>query len=207
MRNLLLKKQGKGQLMIHLRFLAMLSVMLIFTISGCGGKATSQSFVRDDVDLGFITRVAVFPFVNNTDDKFAAERAGNIVTTQILHSRIFDVVDMGLVSSALRDEAIDDISLIDTATMSRLGQRLNVQAFILGSVDHSSQIRRGTIVYPEISMTLRLVDAKASLVLWQANGQRNGDSVMGRLFGLPPSDAYQITLHLAGDLLETIPGE
>lgn len=193
--------------MIHLRFLAMLSVMLIFTISGCGGKATSQSFVRDDVDLGFITRVAVFPFVNNTDDKFAAERAGNIVTTQILHSRIFDVVDMGLVSSALRDEAIDDVSLIDTATMSRLGQRLNVQAFILGSVDHSSQIRRGTIVYPEISMTLRLVDAKASLVLWQANGQRNGDSVMGRLFGLPPSDAYQITLHLAGDLLETIPGE
>lgn len=193
--------------MIHLRFLAMLSVMLIFTMAGCGGKATSQSFVRDDVDLGFITRVAVFPFVNNTDDKFAAERAGNIVTTQILHSRIFDVVDMGLVSSALRDEAIDDVSLIDTATMSRLGQRLNVQAFILGSVDHSSQIRRGTIVYPEISMTLRLVDAKASLVLWQANGQRNGDSVMGRLFGLPPSDAYQITLHLAGDLLETIPGE
>ena len=207
MRNLLLKKQGKGQLMIHLRFLAMLSVMLIFTISGCGGKATSQSFVRDDVDLGFITRVAVFPFVNNTDDKFATERAGNIVITQILHSRIFDVVDMGLVSSALRDEAIDDVSLIDTATMSRLGQRLNVQAFILGSVDDSSQIRRGTIVYPEISMTLRLVDAKASLVLWQANGQRNGDSVMGRLFGLPPSDAYQITLHLAGDLLETIPGE
>ena len=112
-----------------------------------------------------------------------------------------------MVSSALRDEAIDDVSLIDTATMSRLGQRLNVQAFILGSVDDSSQIRRGTIVYPEISMTLRLVDAKASLVLWQANGQRNGDSVMGRLFGLPPSDAYQITLHLAGDLLETIPGE
>lgn len=202
-----MKKHVEGQGTMHLHFLAVLSVMIIFTITGCGGKATSQSFVRDDVDLGFITRIAVLPLENNTDDKYAAERVGNIVTTQILFLGIFDVVDMGLVGSALRDEAIDDISLIDEATLNRLGQRLNVQAFIVGSVDHAAQSRRGAIMYPEVSMTLRLVDAKASLVLWQASGQRDGDSVAGRLFGLSPSDAYQVTLLLARDLLETIPGK
>lgn len=190
------------------RFLARLSavIIIIVTMAGCGGKGTVQSFAREEINLGFSTRVAVLPFKNNTKDNFAAEKTRNIVITQILHSRVLDVTDVGLVASALRDEAIDDIDTIDPPTLNRLAQRLGVLAFIMGSVDNISTVRRGTISYPEISMTLRLVDARESLVLWQASGRADGDSVMSRLLGLPASDEYQVTLQLANKLLQTLPG-
>lgn len=208
MNKLLLPIKVQKQKTCYLHLHAQLAVLaiIIITIAGCGGKGTVQSFAREEINLDFSTRVAVLPFKNNTKDKFAAEKARNIVITQILHSRVLDVTDVGLVASALRDEAIDDIETIDPPTLNRLAQRLGVMAFIMGSVDNVSTVRRGTISYPEISLTLRLIDARESLVLWQASGRADGDSVLSRLFGLPASDEYQVTLHLANELLQTLPG-
>ncbi len=186
-------------------FLVTFLAVIIFSLYGCGSKTASDYFVRQDVELGFIKKIAVLPFQNNTKDEFAGERTREIVITQVLAMGLFDVVDKGIVDSVLKEEAVEPGTPIDKLTLKRLGQRLNVQAFLLGSVDQAGESRRGSFSYPELSLALRLVEAKSALVLWRASGHGSGYSTWGRLFGLAPNDSYQVTVDVVKRMLSTIP--
>lgn len=176
-------------------------LFVILGITGCGSKATSDSFIREDVDLGYIERVAVLPLENHSDDKYAAKRVRNVINTQILAMGLFDTVEQGLVDSVLLREAIEQNAPIDQLTLKRLGQRLKVQAFVMGAVDQAGDVRRGANTFPEIAMTIRLLEAESGRILWQASGYRNGESLSRRLFGMAAIDSYQVALHLTRDLL------
>lgn len=184
--------------------LSVVMLIVLFT-GGCGGKSVKKTFLRENVDLAFITKVAVLPFENQTADKFVGGRVRNATVTHVLARGAFDVIDKGLVDSALQEEAIEPGAPLDVNSLKRLGQRLNVQAFILGSVDAVGTARSGSYSYPELSLTLRLLEANAGVVLWQASGHRSGDSLMGRLFGITPKDSYEISDQLVKSLLRGIP--
>lgn len=179
-------------------------LFVLLGIAGCGSKATSDSFIREDVDLGYIQRVAVLPLENHSDDKYAAKRVRNVINTQILAMGLFDTAEQGLVDSVLLREAIEQNTPIDQLTLKRLGQRLKVQAFILGAVDQAGEVRRGANTFPEIAMTLRLLEAESGNILWQASGYRNGESLSRRLFGMAAIDSYQVALNLSRDLLSSL---
>ncbi|MBI5557135.1 MAG: hypothetical protein HY885_05810 [Deltaproteobacteria bacterium] len=185
-----------------MRFMTLL--MCFLTLSGCGGK-TTISFMREDVTLDFVNRVCVLPLQNNTDQKYAAELARDVISSQILAMNVFDVVDKGIVDSILYEEAVDPGAAVSQLMLSRLGQRLNVQSIIVGSVDLAGDKRIGSLLVPEMSLTLRLIETKSGLVLWQASGHRAGDSMLGRLFGVVPDDTYKVTVKLVQELLSTIP--
>jgi hypothetical protein len=180
--------------------------MLLFfsLLSGCAGK-TTISYMREDVTLDFVNRVCILPLANNTDQKYAAELARDVINTQILAMNIFDLVDKGIVDSVLHEEALDPGAPVSQLMLSRLGQRLNVQAIMLGAVDLAGDKRVGSVIVPEMSLTLRLIETKSGLVLWQASGHYAGDSIIGRLFGITPDDTYKVTAKLARELLATIP--
>jgi len=180
-------------------------MMLLLTGCGVGLNKNVNSFLRPNVDIAYIKKVAVLPFTNHSSDKLAAVRARDIVITQILSRHIFDVIDKSIVDSVLQEEAIEPGSPLDKAIIKRLGQRLNVQGLILGSIDQAGYERNGMFSYPVISLTLRLVDTRSGLVLWQASGYDSGYSLMKRLFGLAPADPYEVTLRLVDNLLDTIP--
>lgn len=182
----------------------MIMLMLFSLLAGCSGKS-KISFMREDVTLDFVNRISVFPLENNTDQKHAAALARDVLNTQILSMELFDIVDKGIVDSVLHEEAIDPGTPVSQLMIKRLGQRLNVQAIMLGSVDLAGNKRVGSVLVPEMSLTLRLIDVKSGLVLWQASGQYDGDSMIGRLFGVIPDDTYKVALKLVRDLLSTIP--
>lgn len=182
--------------------LVVIVLLAVFSLAGCAGRSESQSFVRDNVDFGFYRRVAVLPFSNNTGEANADERIRHITTTQLLSLGFFEeVVDSGVVDGVLRDEALDPTAFIEAASLERLGQLLNVEAFLLGSVDDISSGQRGSFAYPSVTLTMRLLDPKGATVLWQANGHRSGYSLTGRLLGLESSDEYQISAALVRQLL------
>jgi len=186
---------------IVLPFLAMLMLVL----GGCGGTATLENFTREDVDYSFIQQIAVLPFTNATKNDTVPEMARDITITQVLALGLFDVVDKGIVNSVLADEAISTNVPIDPLSLKRVGQRLRAQAFLLGTVDHVEEGRIGGISYPEIGLTLRLVDANTGMILWHASGKRTGESWGRRLFGTKADDPFDITLKLIRDLLYTAP--
>ncbi|MBU4262710.1 MAG: penicillin-binding protein activator LpoB [Proteobacteria bacterium] len=183
---------------------SILTLMCFSILTGCSGK-TTVSFMREDVTLDFVNRISVLPLENNTEQKYAAELARDVINTEILAMNIFDVVDKGITDSVLHEEAIDPGSPVSQLMLSRLGQRLNVQSIMIGSVDMAGDKRIGSVIVPEMSLTLRLIEIKSGIVLWQASGHYAGDSVVGRLFGITPDDAYKVTVKLAKELLSTIP--
>lgn len=180
-------------------------IIPILAALGCGAKKTESTYVRQETDLGYVTRVAVLPFQNSTTDTFAAQRIRDIATTQILALGLFDVVEKGVVDSVLQEMAIDRNQPIDSLLLKRLGNRLEVNAFVHGSVDDIVQVSQGAFSYPQVSLTLRLIDSETSMVLWQSSAHRTGYSIIDRLFDLDPQDSYEITVALIRDMLGTIP--
>ena len=187
-------------------FCVLLLIGVSLGLAGCGfpfmGK--SKAFVRENVDFGFVQKIAVLPVENNSKDEFAPELVRDITITRILAMKLFDVTDKGLVDSFLREEAIDPGKPLDVSTIKRLGQKLNVQSLLLTTLDIAADSRKGTMSYPEMSVTLRLLEVETGLVIWQAGGHQSGDSIWRRLFGLAGRDKYQVTVSLLEDILHTI---
>jgi TolB-like protein len=182
----------------------MLIVVLAISMWGCGSrKNADQTFMRE-VSLAYIQTIAVLPFESLAGGEGPTQRVREITMTQVLASGLFDVVDKGRVDSALRAEAIDQKTPIEAATMKRLGQRLGVQAFMMGSVEQTADARTGAAVYPEIFLTLRLVDSEAGTVLWQASSRGSGYSLTDRLFGLTSKNSFEVTLELVSQMLRSI---
>lgn len=184
--------------------LTALLILLLLMAAGCGSRQISQeSFMREGVSLAYVQRVAVLPLEDLAGGRGPAERVREIVITQVLASGLFDVADKGRVDSALREEAIGPGVPVEAATLRRLGQTLGVEAFLLGSVEQSTESRGGA-AYPEITLTMRLVDSESGLILWQASGRGSGYSVRDRLFGMAPKNAFQVSLELVERMLRSM---
>lgn len=182
----------------------LLMIFLLPLLSGCAGNKTPESFVRPEFDIGYVKKVAVLPFENETGNAIIAARCRQITITQILASGLFDVVDKMQVDSVLREQALTPGAPIDASTLRRLAQLLGVQGFIVGSLDEAVEAQKGTAVYLDLSLTMRLIDSESGLVVWQASGRGSGYSLWDRLFGLASTDSYQVTLNLVRRLLGTM---
>jgi PBP1b-binding outer membrane lipoprotein LpoB len=173
----------------------LLSVFLFLT--SCSGPAPLESYVRENTNISLIRIIAVLPFEGESG------RMRELAITQLLANDIFDVVDKGLVDKFLQQEAIAPGSPLDIFTLRRLGESLGVKAVMLGSVQDVTN-SRGTSSYPEITMTLRLIECETGQVLWQASGVGSGYSTADRLFGMAPRDKFQVTMDLLYDLMVTM---
>jgi len=181
------------------KFIGIILSGILLLLTGCGSGSITKSFLRENASLGHIQTVAVLPFEGGGD----APRIREFTMTQVLASGLFDVVDKGRVDNLLQQEAIAAAAPLDAATIRRLGQRLNVQAFILGSVKQDTD-SRGSASFTQVTMTLRLVDSETGTLLWQASGRGSGYSLADRLFGMAPKDSFQVTMDLLKDLFATI---
>ena len=183
--------------------LILVSVATLF-VSGCGSKEPESTvFLREGLDLNYVERVAVLPFDNLTVDQYAGKRVRDITLTEAMASGKFDVVEQGVVDAILREMALSDEVPLDAPVLKILGKRLGVNAFLSGTVN---SIRSGgsSYQYPEVSITLHLIDIETAEVLWRSTAYKNGYSVWNRLFDLDPQDDFEITLLLIQEMLGSI---
>lgn len=179
-------------------------IFMLLSLAGCAGKNSIQSYLRPEANFSFIRKVAVLPLENYSNNNPIAVRCRQMIISEVMSAGLFDVVDKMQVDSLLREEAIPPGSPINNAILRRLGNRLGVQGFILGSVDEASERKQGAAIYLDLSVSLRLIESESGLVVWQASGRENGYSIWGRLFGLESKDPFEVTLKLVRDLLRTL---
>ncbi|HHK60628.1 MAG TPA: hypothetical protein ENJ73_02745 [Desulfobacterales bacterium] len=184
---------------------AILLCASLLLLAGCGAPTLQDSFLRPDLDLAFIERIAVPPFENHSTDKYAGARLRDITITHLLMRGDFTVVDKGIVDSAISEEAIKPGAPLGEDTIKRLGQALGVQALLLGTIDQLSEDRQGGAASPRLTCTLRLVDTAGGTILWQAAGSRSGATMSSKLFGTAVRDEFQVGRELIADLLATLP--
>ncbi|BCA79347.1 lipoprotein [Desulfuromonas sp. AOP6] len=179
----------------------LLSVLLI--VAGC--TTARHSFIEESFDPGYVQMVAVLPLENHSAEKFAAERLRDVVTTELLARRLFKVVEKGDLRRFLREEVAEAETVsLDSTTAKRMGKALNIDAYLAGSVDDYSEIRNGSYSYPQVALTLRLVDVQTGRIIWQASGSARGYSSFGRIFGFSSPSVNEVSYRLVRDLLKTL---
>jgi len=188
------------EIIMDKRIMGLILASTLLFLAGCGkGGGLTEAYLRPNVSLAHIETVAVLPF----EGVSGASRIREFAITQILVSGIFDVVDKGRVDSLMQQEGIALTGPLDSFTIRRLCQQLNVQAAVFGSVEQTSD-SRGSAVFPEIVMTLRLIDGETGVILWQASGKKSGYSAAHRLIGVAPKDSFALTMELFNDLFATM---
>lgn len=100
--------------------------MAVFLMAGCSSnikQANTAIFLRDDLDLSNISRVAVLPFGYLTGGEANAKRVREICIKELVASGRFDVVDKDTVDATLRDMAFHTKSSLDKSVLNILAKK------------------------------------------------------------------------------------
>ncbi|HHL40057.1 MAG TPA: hypothetical protein ENJ37_06095 [Deltaproteobacteria bacterium] len=181
-------------------------VLAALLAGGCA--PTSLIYISPSANFSYIKKVAVLPFNNLSEDRYAGERVRSIVTVDLMSRQVFEVMEQGEVSKVLsiifREEGFEEgrAVQVDKETLNLIEQRLGVQAVILGSVDEYSGGRYGgnTVV----SISLRMLDTSSGIILWQVSVTELGGSIWRKLIGLEDIDKSVLTQRAVKRALDTL---
>ena len=173
------------------------ALTLLVVLAGC---AAPLHFMHPTYDFSIVKKVAVLPLENLTQDQLAGERVRKAVIAELLAAGVLDVVEPGQVNRALTQANIQSVTAISAEDFKKLGATLGVQAFFLGSLDVYDRINVGGGTFPDVTITLRAVDAQTGTIVWSATRSGGGVGIVGRLFGFggdTMSEATQKTVRAA----------
>ena len=170
------KAEGAGLYVSCFLFLA-LCPLLIF-LDGCGPKP----YIRPHTDVSRIKRVAVLPFENFTSDEYASEKVRRIVITELL-SRDRDVIDPGEVTRLLKESKIKSLGSLKTSEVQDIGKALGVDAVMAGSVEAFGIGKGVSVMYPEVTINLKLIETSSGNVIWSVRNTSGGADFWTRHLG------------------------
>lgn len=193
----------------------LLTFLLALTVlAGCGIKTSGgpKQYVRKSANFQFIKKVAVLPFNNLSDDRYASEKIKNAVMMEVLERGVFDVAEEGevnkVIAEVFREMGFREGELVslDIETLQRISERLGIQALFIGTVESYGISRGGRTPHSVVSIFMRMVEAKSGLTLWQATHSVRGSSLFRTIFGLAQKDELALSREVAKQLMDTLFG-
>ncbi|MGD2116173.1 MAG: penicillin-binding protein activator LpoB [Acidobacteriota bacterium] len=177
---------------------------VLLTLAACSsGGPRSTEFTNPRFNFGFVERVAVIPFENLSNDRQAGARATRLMITELLATGAVDVVEPGEVQAALNQFG-QRVTVPSTEQVITLGERLGVQALILGSVTESSVQRSGTVGIPVVSLDVHMVEAETGATVWAASHTEKGGNLGARLLGTTGEPISETTRETVRAILDTL---
>ena len=159
-----------------------ITVLGLILLIGCRSGPTV--YVHSNADFSLIKKVAVLPFENLTQDRFASDKVQKILVTELLSLGAFEVAEPGQVFRVLANQRIENVSNIAAPEIKKVGEALGVQALIFGTVVDFGSTQVGTNPSPEVTVQLRLVETQSGITLWSVSHTRSGVKIPVRLFGI-----------------------
>lgn len=154
--------------------------ILMILIGGCGNGA--KKYIRPNVDVGSIRKIAVMPLENLTSSEFANEKISSLLIMELL-SRGIDVMEPGEVMNSMRSLGIRQVRAIPADDIRRLGEEMKVDSVITGAVG-SFQIRKGiSVSYPDVSVHFMMMGVKTGDIIWSSWNTSAGPDFWTRHFG------------------------
>jgi TolB-like protein len=194
------------------KFIAFHIIASLFAASvilqGCGGADVKQ-YIRSNANFQYIKKVAILPFNNLTDDKFAGEKVKSIITLDVLESGVFEVAEEGEVNKIVADVFREmgyregELVSLDLESIKRIAEKLGVQAIFIGSVESYGQ-RGGGSTYSIVSISLKLVEANSGITLWRGYQSQKGSSVSRSVLGIEQKNEIELSRDISSQLLSTI---
>lgn len=186
------------------RYAAVLLLCLAALVAGCGGRPASSFHIRQDVDFGYIKRVAVLPMENLTNERFAGDVVRQAVISELLTTGLVDVVIPGEAIAAMEKQGIKNVSALTAAQIKAIGNALKVEAIIIGSVEKFGEERIGNIAAPAVTITLMMADANSGSIIWSVTRTRGGAGFMARHLGARTPTMSETLLQTVRESIRTL---
>lgn len=161
--------------------LVVLSALLLLA-TGCGGSRQVSHSTRSTLNVETLSRVAVLPFENLSDHKFAGEKMRRALIGNLVNRGV-DVIEPGEVAKKMRFLRIRSVGLMSIADVQALGRALNVDFLFTGSVSMYAANRMMRVTYAEVTAHFMLINAFTGDVDWSMWRTGGGPSFWTRHFG------------------------
>ena len=156
-------------------------LLLVVALSACR-SAQQTSYVHKNADLGAISKVAVLPFDNLSQERSAGDKVQKIFYLELLALDVFEVSEPGQVTKILRSQTSTDA--LGPADYQKIGKDLGVDGVFVGSVVDFADAHAGGTPTPEVTIQLRLIETHSGSTVWSTGQTRSGASMSTRLFGV-----------------------
>jgi hypothetical protein len=186
------------------RYAVVFMILLLFVVTGCRGNTVPVYHMSEDIDFSFYRRVAVLPFENLTNDRFAGEIVRQVVISELLASGLVDVIFPGEVKSAMSEMGIKSVSSLTKEQITALSEILEVEALIVGSVEEFGNVKMGNVSAPQVTVSLMMADAGTGSIVWSVTSTRGGASFMARHFGARHETISETVLLLVRQSIQTL---
>ncbi len=181
------------------------ATILIFALlaMACAGALPPTRFVNPDFDFAFVEKAAVLPLENLSADQQAGVRATRLLITELLASGAIDVVEPGEVRAAF--EAVADRRRNPTTEqVIAIGQRLGVQAILVGTVTQSESLRSGTVAVPVVTLDVHMLETETGTAVWAATHSEKGGGMSAKLLGTGAEPIAETTRRCVQAILATL---
>jgi TolB-like protein len=185
------------------KYVLVFIVLTLFVISGCR-SSIPRYHISQDIDFSFYKRVAVMPFDNLTNEKYASEIVRQVVMSELLASGLVDVVLHGDVKSIINELEIKAVSSLTADQIKVFGKSLNVEAIILGSVEEYGEVKMGSVSAPRVTISLMMADASSGSIIWSITRTKGGANFWARHFGASHKTISETVLMLVREAIQTL---
>ena len=190
-------KRNKGWLIP----LILILLICVIPLYSCNGGI--KNYKRADAEADKLKRIAVLPLENLTSNQYADEKIQSLVIMDLL-SRDVDVIEPGEVMRAFKELRIRSFEPISERDMQSVGDMLNVDFLIKGSVG-TFEMKQGTAVsYPEVSIHLMLVEKESGEILWSVWHTSGGANFWTRHFGAEGSTLDETARKVIREVFDTL---
>jgi TolB-like protein len=179
-----------------------LPFIMIICLNSCGIKPTV--FLHPEYNFQFLERVAVIPFENLSNDQGAGARITQILLTELLAAKAFEVVEPGEVSSVLEKHSLVRTSALTEDQIISIGKDLRSQGLILGSVMESTSLRTGGSSSNAVTLVVRIVETETGATVWSATHSETGRGFWSSLFGTGGSSQSKIYRECVKKIIRTL---
>jgi len=197
-------------------FIAIFSASII--TSGCSGP---RIYIHPTPGFDRIKKIAVMPFNNlSTDDK-AGEKVRNSFVVELLRTGSFGVLDIGETDKLLQSaglsysESQNPTPVVNAPNApgakpeeipisKKIGDLLHVEAVLVGSVEEYSIDRVGDQSIPEVSVSVRLLDAETGIIIWASTYTKRGSTGIPILGWGKVNSLSKLSHQLAQDMVASL---
>jgi TolB-like protein len=175
----------------------------LLALAGCGtmGPAT---YVHPSYDFSRVKKVAVLPLENLASDQTAGEKMRKVVVTELLATGVVDAIEPGQVNRVLAQQNVQNTTAMSPDDFKKVGAALGAQLLIVGSVESYDRVPVGGVQAPEVTLTLRGVDAETGTVVWATSHTQGGATVAARLFGLTGDSLSEVARKTAHEAVVSL---
>jgi TolB-like protein len=160
--------------------------------------------LRPQTDLSEFKKIAVLPFDNLSGEEGAGEKMTEIFIIELLHIGKFSVAEPGRVKKAVMEKRIRTTRDMDIEAVKWLGESLEVDLILAGSVLDFSVEESANKKVPMVTVISRLVQADSGVTIWAAYQSKQGEDKES-IFGWGRITSLSRLAHLAvSEMLQSL---